>query len=343
MKDLKFTQLVEESKTILIIGSRRLDWDCIGSGLLLKKYLETLNKTVSFMFPRELSKEEKESYSFLPYFNEVVDQDTREILSKKNFDLLILIDGMRLTQFYDFNSSDRNLPDLKIYDKRVLIDHHTVDPDEGLATHVIRDPKASSIAEILINQVISETATNKEMATLAYTAIVGDTGNFKWNFTSATLEATSLLLKEGADYLVVLDHFFSNPKSYFQVLGVTISQLEFLDDLRTVVFSLSQQKIFELNLDKGKIDEIDRAFKEDLAKRIKGYDRGFLLYEMSPGKIHISARGNDLHNKINMPQLLSKLGGVYGGHFNSCATDLEGNFEEIKQKLLVLLKKYTKA
>ncbi len=116
--------LLKHDKSALIIASRPLDLDCLGSGLILKKYLEHLGKDVRLFFPMEMTEEEKDFNKWLPYFDEVEGKDTREILSSKNFDVLFLLDGANLVQFYDSSETTDNPPNLAIYDKRIHIDHH---------------------------------------------------------------------------------------------------------------------------------------------------------------------------------------------------------------------------
>lgn len=339
MKDKRFLEIVENIKTVLIIASRPLDFDCLGSGLVLKKYLESLGKKVTLMWPGKMSKEEKDFNSFLPYFEEVVDQDTREVLAKKNFDLLILVDGANFGQFYDYDKSGET-PFLRNYDQRVWVDHHQMSP-EKLGTEIFKDSKASSTMEVILEQILPEDFIDKNIATLSYAALVGDTGNFQWNFSPKTLTLASMLLEKGAEVLIILDKYFSSKtKTYLKMLSYAIENVEYFDDLKTVFLFLPFQKLQTDNIDEVKLADLKRAFKIEISKSIQGYSRGIVIYETQFGKIGISARGNNLSNKISFPKFLAELGGNSGGHFHAAGAHIEGDFTEIKAKLLDLVKKY---
>lgn len=338
-----FEKLVDQSKIALIIISRPLDFDCIGSGLVLKKYLESKGKKVTIMWPGHFSSEDKEYYSFLPYFKEIIDSDTREILSKKNFDLLILVDGTNLVQFYDSVYNSANPPDLSVYDRVVNIDHHLGITNENLATLTIRDSQVSSTAEVILNKIIPQDFIDPQIATLIYGAIGGDTGNFQWSLSPKTLKTAGMLLSKGAEVLKIVDRLFHHKtKTYFQMLAFAIANCEYREDLGTMFLFLPDQKLKSAKLGVQEVAELKAAFQDDFAKRVRGFARGIIVYEKIPGKIGISARGNNLYNQINLPRMLTELGGNGGGHFNACGVDVDGNFEEIKEKLIKLMEKYVK-
>lgn len=337
-----FNQAIANTKTALIIASRPLDFDSLGSGLILKKYLESLNKKITLSFPYKLRDYEKEFNQFLPYFNEIEDGDTRELLKKKKFDLLIFLDGTNLVQYYDSREEEGNPPDLTFYDKVIHIDHHLQHP-EKLGTITICDPLASSTAEIILTKLIPESFIDKNIATLGYAALAGDTGNFRWNFNPKTLKLASLLLVKGGNSLDVVEHIFNfKPKIYLDLLGFAIKNAEFYEDVRTIILPISHQKLQSNNFDDNKMGILKIAFIEELARRIRGYDRAVMLTENKPQRIHISARGNNLYNKISLPEMFLELGGNGGGHFNACALDIESDLEKVKELLLKTLAKWQK-
>lgn len=328
-----FDQVISHAKTVLIISSRPLDFDSLGSGLVLKKYLESLDKKVTLIFPKKLREDEKNFYSILPYFNEIVDQDTREVLKKKNFDVLVMVDGSNLIQFYNEDLKGE-VPDLSVYDRRIHIDHHLGHPEE-LGTLTIRDPKLSSTAEVIFQQILPKDFIDKNIATLIYAAIIGDTGNFRWNFYPSTLEAAGFLLSKGAQPIPLLNRYFGNKtKEYFNMLDLVIKKSEYFDEIKTILLFLPVEKIKAQNLNESELESVKLAFQEDFVKEIYGYDRGVVLIEKKPGQIHISARGNTLNNKINLPEMFLEIGGNGGGHFNATALTLEGDFEKVKKLLI---------
>lgn len=183
-------ELIGKTQTVLIIGSRPLDFDCLGTGLVLKKYLESKGRKVTFMFPGKISRGDKDYYGILPYFEEIITADTRMVLSKRNFDLLVLLDGSNWMQFYDST----------------------------------------------------------------------------------------------------------------------------------------------------RLDVLKYAFLEEMARKIPEYPRGIIMWEQEPGNINIHARGSNRCNNISLPELFAKLSGNSGGHFNAAGMGIEGNFKEVREKLVRQIK-----
>lgn len=338
MQDKKFFEIIDPSKTVLIIGSSRLDYDCIGSGLVLKKYLESLGKKVTFIFPTDISNENKKMYSFLPFFDEIVTGDSREALSKRNADVLILIDGSNFVQFYE-SDDPKKVPDLNIYPVRINIDHHLINA-EKLGTYTMHYPKAAATVEIILEKIVPEEFIDKNIATLAYAAIAGDTGNFRWEFSPEIFRLSALLLERGASALEIVDKLeFCKSKTYLKMLAFAVENMEFSDELATIFLFLSYKKLQHAKIDEEKMSLVQTAYVEEIAKAVTGYPRGILIYEKRPGEIHINCRGNNFSNEINMPEVLAELGSNGGGHLNACGATVQGNFEEVKQKLLQALKK----
>lgn len=332
-----FDKLVDESKTILVIGSGSLDLDCLGSGLTLKKYFESLGKKSEFYFPRLVTEDEKSSFSYLPFFNEIIFADTSPLFKKRLFNLLILIDGPSWSQFYD-GTLVEDIPDPQIYPIRIHIDHHQ-ENGEKFGTLIIRDSQAGATAEVIISKIVPKTFFSKDTATLAYAALAGDTGNFRWNFNPKTLKFASFLLKKGANTTRIVDElFFCLSREYFETLAWVVEHADFNDEVKTTFLWLPFKIIEEEGLGRTRLALIKKVFGEEISKRIPEYPRGIVVCERAPGNIEIRARGNNLRNKINLPRLFSTLGGKYGGHFNAAGVDLRRSFKEVKEKLIYQIK-----
>lgn len=333
-----FQDYIKEEKTVLIIASRPVDFDCLGSGLILKKYLESLNKKVTLMQSSILSADEKDYYSFLPYFDEIIFTDTREALSAKNFDVLILIDGTNSVQYYDENSPLQK-PNLEAYDKIIHIDHHLNNP-EHLGAWTLQK-KLSCTAEIILTEIIPEDFIDENIANLGYAAILGDTGNFKWSFQPETMELAAKLLQKGASFLEIVDRFFfSRTRIYMEMIAYGINNCEYNAELQTQFLFMPYLKLQQDSFDLHKLFILKEAFQEDVARTVSGFPRGCMVFEEKLGKVIISARGNNLTNKINLPKMLQEIGGNGGGHLNACRAEVEGDFEETKKKLIELIKKH---
>jgi phosphoesterase RecJ-like protein len=331
LSQAKFQKYIEDSKRILIISSQPLDPDCIASGLIMKKYLEYLGKKTTLLFPRKLRQEEIETFLYLPYFNEIIGDDSRNY-SDKDYDTLLFLDGASWIQFYDYQNKLPG-PEFEKYKKIIHIDHHP--NPEVIATYTFRDKGASSTVEILLRDIVPFAYLDKKTATLAYAAFVEDTGNFKYNFNPRTLKFASKLLEKGAAAIEIVERVYnSNSKEYFEMLSYAIENTEYDKDLETQFLFLPLSKQKQDDISDEKMGILKMAYQIELSRRVAGYPLAIIMYEKKEiGDIRISGRGSNFYNKINLPKLFTKIGGNGGGHFNAAGTDCEGNFEEEKKKL----------
>lgn len=333
-----FDKFILKDKTFLVICSNPLDADSISSGLMIKKYLESLGKTVKIMFPRPVRNDERNLYSFLPYFSEIEDGDTRNILKKKNFDILVLLDGADLIQFYNTSETEDDGPNLSIYDKRIHIDHHLKKPD-GLGTFTIHSTQISSTAELILTEIIPEDFIDKNIATLGYAGLCGDTGNFEFNFYASTLKLAGKLIEKGADYETILDKLVtSKNRTYFQMLKFALNNLEYIDEGKLMCIYLPFAKLSETNLSEGDYSALKWAFFNGIGGLDPDYPISVMILEKEPGKIKVSAIGSSAHNKINLPKFFQELGSNGGGHFNVSGISLEGDIAEFKKTMISKLK-----
>lgn len=338
----QFHDYLKDYKNILIICSQPLDFDSLGSGLLLKKYLEkSHSKKTTLVFPRKMSKEEKDFNSFLPGFSEILDQDTRDLfINEIKYDGLIFLDGGSPTQFFDSDLAGKE-PDFKKIKTSVHIDHHL--SQVKLGNLMIHDQTLSSTVEVLLTHVIPIDEVDADMATMAYAGLVGDTGNFKWGFSSKTLNLAGQLLDKGAQVQEIFEKtFFSKSPNYFKTLSYVAQKLEFYPRLGIVMFSLPNSKILKDNLKERDIDLMGDIFTVEIARSIKGFPRGIRMTEESPSRIKVSFRGSNLYNKINMLEVLTRAGGSGGGHFNACGFVFQGELNLVKRKIIQELKKAIK-
>ncbi|GEM_PF-4171583 len=337
----KFDNYIKGEKKLLIIASHPLDCDSIGTGLILKKYLESLNKKVRLVFPGKPQNQLREIFEFLPYFNEIEFRNTKEFFKTKLFDVVIFVDGSNLAQFYE-NKKNDNPPNILLYDKRIHIDHHALQQEKLGVVH-IHDPRAAATAEILIKKIIPCSFIDDKIATLAYAAIIEDTGNFKWNFTPTTFEIASLLIKKGAKFQEIIDKIYaSKSKNYLKMLSFALDNCKYDSKLKTIFLFVPHLIFKKEKFDNFALRELRTVFRLELAGKVKNFDRGILIYEQEKGVIEIKATGNNLRNKINLPQLLTKMGGNGGGHINACGTIIYGRFNQVKKRLLKLLREYQK-
>lgn len=331
----EFLEYVSDCQEVLVITSQPLDFDCIASGLLTKKYLESLGKRVKLIFSRQISNAERERNHFLPFFSEIEGIDSRKVLKSSKFDLLIFLDGTGLNQFYDSDNHPEELLAINLVSKRVHIDHHLNRTDQ-LGNLVIHDNKLSSTVEVLLTHVIPESFLDKDLATLSYAGIVGDTGNFKWAFSNSTFKVVSELLQKGAQTTEILESLYnSKDKRYFSLLQFILKQVEYFEDQRSIILSIPHGVVMENKFSDDDLSDLKSIFHAEISTSVKGFDRGLIIREKTLGNVEVSIRGG-YQNKINLPEVFTKIGGKGGGHFNACSFMFGSNtVEKVKQMILL--------
>ncbi|MFZ5425236.1 MAG: DHH family phosphoesterase [Patescibacteria group bacterium] len=324
---------------VLLISSQPLDSDSIASGTILKKYLQSKKVNVKHIFPKELREKEKEAFIHLPFFDEFTGVDSREFLKETTYDAVILVDGSNEIQFYDYENTDLPAPDFSEHAKIIVVDHHPTD-NPNLGNTIIKNKKASSATEVVLTDIVPTEFLDRDLAMLAYAGIVGDTGNFQWNFTPSTMRLAADLLEKGAEPIQITERYFRDkPVEYFDMLSFAIEHTEYLDEIQTQLFVLSYNSIQEHNLDKDRLSLVKYAFKSALSGFVKGYPRGIMVTEFEPGKLSVSGRGSNIYNKISLPELFKEMGGNGGGHFNSAGMGINMDIEEFRIKLFDTIKK----
>lgn len=326
----QFKELIKAGNNILVISSEPLDLDTISSGLLTKKYIESLvpDKEIKLSFPRKLKPFEYELNAFVPFFElEFIGHDTRDDLNSGVYDTLVVLDGGSREQFYERNN--RDLPEPRFNIKTIIqVDHH-VSGEFPDVTLQIKDSTASSTTEILLDKIIPSDFLDEDLATLGYAGILGDTGNFRYGFTPKTMQIASLLLEKGARVTEILNAMYSRKTPEFlNAISYAINHIEFDKDTKTMFLAVSKELIEKDNLTKEQISLIKDAFKFDVAQSMRDYYRGIVLSEKIPGIILIECRGNHFKNSLNLTELLKHIGGSGGGHYNAAVATYNSTMEQ---------------
>ena len=332
---MKFKRIIKGSKRCLVLIAQPLDLDCIASGILVKKYLENLKISSEIYFPRKFTEINRETYKEFPHFEEIEDTDNiKNIIQKGEYDTAIFLDGTSNIQFLNSSGGEAEKLDWGHIKKKIKVDHHKESNDLLEVDFTFCDEGASSTVEILLDSIIPISILNKNLATIAYGGIASDTGNFSWNFTPKTFRIVAKILEKGADTDLYTDMFsFSKSQEYLDAMAYATKNTEYYKDINTQVLVLSQKEFEEIG-DRDKINQIKSAFKSSIARKVKGYYRGFVLVEVNPTQIKISGRGNNYRNKLSIPEIYVRMGASGGGHMQAGGAEIYGNIDEIKQKLL---------
>ncbi|MGF7186022.1 phosphoesterase RecJ-like protein [Desulfitispora alkaliphila] len=202
----------------------------------------------------------------------------------------------------------------------VNIDHHISNTSYGELNLI--DPHASATGEIvyyLLQELNVEI--DQHIATAIYTAIMTDTGSFRYqNTTGKTLRIASELLDLGANLDVINESVYETVEfENICFLAKAIAQIDRTDDGQICWIKLKHELIEEFNYK-------DTSAIEGLVgytKSVAGVKIGILFTEMTPGVVKISFRSK---GDMDVNQLASKFGG--GGHQRAAGCKINGALEK---------------
>ena len=211
----------------------------------------------------------------------------------------------------------------------INIDHH---PDNtGYGDIAYLDSGASAVGEILSTYFFDVGyKIDREAAIQLYTAILTDTGRFRFNSTTRkTMEIAGKLIEAGADPRYISDSvYYSFSESTLHLIGKVFSRVRLFGGGKICLVAMDQNTLSENNF--------NPADTEGMAEYTlfgKGVVIGGLLKEVGKRRTKVSLRSRD---GINVSELAHKYGG--GGHNNASGFHIDLPLMEAQEKLLVDLK-----
>ena len=307
----RIVEIIHACNTFLITAHVRLDGDALGSELALWSVLRALGKRAVVYNQDKIP----DVYAFLPGAAEIV----HALNDVAAFDAAFILDCSDLDRVGD--EAER----IKYVKEIVNIDHHVSNTYFSKVSLV--DVDASSTGEIL-HRIIAKLGVSltPEIATNLYTAILTDTGAFRYSNTkSDTLRVAAELVEAGADPRRVAENIYeTKPLAQIRLLKDALNTLEIHDE-GTVGFVVVTQKMLEAT---GALPEYTDGIV-DLARSVKGVEVAAFFQEMAPRYYKVSLRSK---GQINVEKVARKFGG--GGHINAAACRIDGDIDYVKNELL---------
>lgn len=291
---------------LLLTSHARPDGDAVGSALACAQILRGLGKKADVV----LSDSIPYLYRPLPYADQVV-QGTA-VNGHYEAAIILECDTLARTGLQGLESNFI-----------INIDHHLSGKAFGQINWI--DPEACATAEMIyrLGREAGVTIT-KEIATCLYTAVMTDTGSFR--FAGTTDRAFTLageLVRYGADPVqCAQDVYFANPTSKMRLLGAALSTLQ------------REGRLVWMYITRAHIDHCG-AFDEDAeglvnyAISIAGVQVAVLFREMPDKHYRASLRSK---GAVNVAVIAETFGG--GGHHNASGCSLEGPLAAATHRLL---------
>jgi phosphoesterase RecJ-like protein len=210
----------------------------------------------------------------------------------------------------------------------INVDHHQDNTGFGRVNWV--DAARSSVGEMVYEYFAAVGYhPTPEVAEQLYTAILTDTGRFRFGATSQrTMVIAGELLAAGADPRRICDHVYFNVKpSTMKLIGSVLNTLEFHDGGRVCLLSLTREMVRQAGAEDSESDGL-----VDYSLYSAGVVAGALFKELDNGRTKVSLRSAD---GINVSRIAAQFGG--GGHFNAAGCTVPMPLAEARTEMLRLL------
>ena len=317
------SDVILESKDVIIMGHKNIDIDAIGSALGMYRLSKTLGKDCYLVTEpkgNSLGKFIDELNKIEEYKNCIItEEEAIKLISKDT--VLIIVDTHK-NNYVEFASI------LNQADKKIIIDHHRKSPEfiDG-ALVSFHEVYASSTAE-LVTEIIQYSSENIKLnlieAESLYGGIMVDTKNFTFKTGVRTFEAAAYLRKYGVDIIKVKKWFQADLESYNEIAEI-VRNAEIIEE--NIALSICNKEDDNTNLICAKA--------ADELLTISNITASFVMGKMGE-KIVISGRSI---GDINVQLILEKLGG--GGHITLAGAQLEGfTLEEAHDELVIRINEY---
>jgi len=318
----EFESLIKSSKNILIISHVNPDGDTLGTmcalySAIYKQYKKKAEMLILSKLPK--------IYEFLPNIKEA---KTTDMLNKsREYDLVISVDVAAI---------DR-LIDAQIFFEKakfsVNLDHHGT--NNGFGNLAIIEPKSSSSGEVLykIMKTLDWTI-DMDTATSVYTAILTDTGGFRFENTSAEVfkiaaELTEMGISPKDLYKKCYE---SKTKAMVLFQSYCVSKAVFSSDDK-----VAYTTVYKRDLEKFAAgDDATDGIAETL-RAITTTDVSFVVKEVDAKICKLSMRSKN----IDVAKVCSTFGG--GGHKNAAGCTVKLSCEDAIKKVLAEINKETNA
>ena len=302
------TNLLRDSGSFLLTSHVDLDGDALGSELGLALVLKRMGKDV-----RVVNRDHPPlSYRFLPgaYLLEDLSGEVGD------FEAALVLDCTCMERTGGVGAA--------ILNKRIPvanIDHHNSNVQFGSINFVRPDVCA---AALLVLQIIDQLgqSVGPEVATCLYTAILAETGSFRFSNTSAeALSVSARLAAEGADPSAIAAQVYDRKSpATLRLIGNALSSLEMALDGTVSVISLERCKP-----DEGRVagDELEGIVS--FAMAVEGVKAAVSLRELPDGIVKMSLRSS---GAVDVDLIARQFGG--GGHSNAAGAKVKGTLVDVK-------------
>jgi len=314
----KLVNVIRNSTSFLITGHMNPEGDSIGSSLALALGLKKMGKKSVTVLSRDPV---PEVLRFLPSAGLIKQEPPA-----RNRDLLIIVDCNMMER-----TGYESLPAKSV----VVVDHHVLPAGvhpafhKSVSAHVI-DPKAAA-AGVIVYKLLTDLniAIDKKIATNLYTALLVDTGGFRYSNTSPeALRIACRLVEAGArPWEIAKEVYESIPFKSMSLLGRSLSTISKKGDIAWMV---STKDMFS---ETGTQAEDAEDFV-DYPRKVKGIKVAVYFRQDGGGLFKLSLRSK---GDIDVQKIARSFGG--GGHKAAAGCRVRGTLDDVQRRVFAVIRK----
>ncbi len=309
----KIAEKLMDAEDIVLLPHINADGDALGAALALGIALDNMGKQVDILLEEEVPY----NLDFLP------GQDLIKTNPKKQYNTSINIDNG------DISRLGKREPYFWSAKTRLSIDHHTTNRVEADYSYV--NTNASATGEIVYELILHylKGSINKEISLCLYTAIVTDTGGFRYtNTTSETLRICADLLEYKIDFPYVIKKVF-DMVSYTKLLLMkkTMNSLSLVEGGKLAFSYLTYEDIKDYDV---KSDDFEGLV--NIGRNLKGVEVSVFLREDSEGNLRGNLRSN---NYVDVSEIAEEFNG--GGHKRAAGFNSSDTLDDLIEKLVAVI------
>lgn len=310
----RIRRIIESNKKFVLTTHVNPDGDGLGSELALYRVLKKLGKEATILNHSATPR----NYEFLDLNAEIVkfdpERDRETVLSA---DVIFIVDTNqpdRLRTLQPFVLKSKGI--------KICIDHH-LDTDD-FADHYLIDEHSSASGEIVYRLIVElgSSYIDADVARALYTAIMTDTGSFRFPRTDPEIHRIAAhLIERGADPTEIYQKVYESwPPGRFLLLGRALSGMKLEHEGRLAYLVITRSMLEETSTNPEDTDNFT-----NYPMSIGGVLIGIMFTELRDGvKISFRSKG-----EIPINELAKAFGG--NGHKNAAGARI---FEKTLQEIV---------
>ncbi|HHW55911.1 MAG: bifunctional oligoribonuclease/PAP phosphatase NrnA [bacterium] len=315
----KAVEICRGKRNFLLISHIDPDGDAIGSLLALGLSLQRAGKRVIMANPHGVP----QVFRFLPGWREVRSEYGELAVGElADLEVVVTLDTATEERLGDWGQV------LKDSSAAVLnIDHHLTNTRYGHVNWIEATSSTGELVQALLSKLGWEI--EADIALCLYTAIVTDTGSFRYeNTTYETHCNVAALLQRGINPAQATEYIYETRReAAVRLLGRALETLQLSPDGRIAWLTITASTLAAVGARGEDVNGI-----VNYAKEIAGVEVGILFQETGDGAIKVSLRSRP--SGVNVSDIAQNFGG--GGHPRAAGCLVQGSLDQVQEKVLAV-------